>query len=175
MIPHTLNKERPLNKWKESSEVKILLTVEEATLAMQVALLRQRDALVQGRRETFDPNKTWKDGLDVHWYGVCAEIAVARFLDLYCPLHVNQYKGMAADIGKNIEVRWTRNESNGLVIRPDDPDDRWYYLVVGEPLELTVVGLIQGKEGKNEFWKKDPGNRGREAYFVPASELAAPN
>lgn len=88
---------------------------------------------------------------------------------MYVPLHVNQFSGMLADIPPDIEVRWSK--SRDLVIRQKDKDDRFYYLVTGDPPDMKVEGWIKGEDGKQEWWLEDRGGRGKPAFFIPIDAL----
>jgi len=148
----------------------VLLTPEEFNLAVQVALLRNRDALLQGRSDSVGA-KSWMDHLRVHCLGACAEIAVGKYLNVYASLHVNQYRGMQSDLPGGIEVRWS--STGKLKVRENDPNDRHYYLVKGEPPSMTICGCIKGEDAKYDWWLDDPGDRGKPAYWVPESALVS--
>lgn len=97
-----------------------------------------------------------------------AEIAVAKALNQYWGAGVTQ--GDQADVGSNIEVRWTRHENGKLMIRPKDKDDRPYILVRGIAPDFEIVGWIYGREGKQDCWKRDPDGKGP-VYMVPEEAL----
>jgi hypothetical protein len=117
--------------------------------------------------------KTYKRGymerLNHDVLGVCGEMAVCKALGRFWSPSVNTFHKIA-DIPPNIEVRSTDHPKGSLIVRDDDPDNRWYFLVHGEPPNLTVVGFMHGSAAKQDRWLDNPGGR-RESWFVPQSEL----
>jgi hypothetical protein len=101
--------------------------------------------------------------------GACGEMAVCKALGRFWTPSVNTFH-KTADVPPDIEVRATKRDDNCLIVRDNDPDDRYYFLVVGEPPDMTVVGYLKGSEAKKNQWVRDPGNR-RRAWFVPQEAL----
>lgn len=101
--------------------------------------------------------------------GVCGEMAVCKAINKMWKPSVNTFHNLP-DVEPNIEVRATENTNGCLIIRENDPEDRWYFLVIGTPPIVTVVGYIRGREGKRNEWIRDP-NGYRTAWFVPQDAL----
>lgn len=101
--------------------------------------------------------------------GVCGEMAVCKALGKFWTPSVNTFH-REPDIAPDIEVRTTDNVNGSLIVRDDDADDRWYFLVVGEPPTLNVVGYIRGAAAKDQRWLRNP-HEHRPSYFVPQSAL----
>jgi len=76
------------------------------------------------------------------------------------------------DLVGGYQVRTTERLNGSLILRPKDPSDSIYILVVGGPLKWYVPGWILGRDGKlKEFWDS-PGYGGRpSAYFIPQLAL----
>lgn len=103
--------------------------------------------------------------------GACGELAVCKSVNKFWSPSVNTFHGIA-DAGHNVEVRTTQRINGSLIVRDNDPDDRWYYLVVGTPPTMTVVGYIKGSEAKRDQWLRDP-HKHRLSWFVPQDALYA--
>jgi len=101
--------------------------------------------------------------------GACAEMVVAKCLGKFWSPSVNTFH-VTPDIEPNIEVRATTRVDGSLVVRDNDPDDRWYVLVVGSPPTMTVVGCLRGSDAKQDQWLRNPHGH-RPAWFVPQSAL----
>jgi hypothetical protein len=89
---------------------------------------------------------------------VAGEIAVAKSLGMsdFMPT-ANTFKS-TADIGDNIEVKWTGWMGGHLVIHPKDRDTDVAVLVVGQSPNLRVVGWLpvsQAKRPKYRHTKDD--------------------
>ncbi len=101
--------------------------------------------------------------------GACGEMAVCKVIGKFWKPSVNTFHNIA-DIEPDIEVRSTDRQDGCLIVRDNDPDERWYFLVIGEPPNVTVVGYIRGADARQERWLRNP-NDFRKAYFVPQSAL----
>lgn len=101
--------------------------------------------------------------------GVCGEMAVCKAIKKMWKPTVNTFHN-SPDVEPNIEVRATENPNGCLIIRDNDPNDRWYFLVIGEPPNVRVVGYIRGADAKQDQWIKNP-NGYRTAWFVPQDAL----
>jgi hypothetical protein len=56
-------------------------------------------------------------------------------------------------------------------VRDNDPSDRYYFLVVGEPPTFRVAGWIKGVDAKQDQWLRNPGKGRKQAWFVPQHHL----
>lgn len=101
--------------------------------------------------------------------GACGEMAVCKALGKFWTPSVNTFHTVA-DITPEIEVRATRHMNGCLIVRDNDPSDRYYFLVVGEPPTVEVVGYMLGEKAKHPTFMRDPHNQ-RPAYFVPQKML----
>jgi hypothetical protein len=148
--------------------IPILLRADEFATALDVATRRVSDSLLNQARDSLR-NKSWIDSTVKHIYGAVAEVAVAKALDRYPQLGVRQYSGMAADVSRDLEVRYSTKDL--LVVRKSDPDNRKYILVTGVPPNLVVEGWLTGKEAKELGSFSDPYNLGKPAWFVAKNLL----
>lgn len=101
--------------------------------------------------------------------GACAEVACAKALGVYFSYGVNTFS--LPDVGKRVQVRYTENPNNCLIIRDRDGDDDIFILVVGSAPKYTVCGWTYGKDGKNKEFLKDANNIHKPAYFIPRKAL----
>jgi hypothetical protein len=108
----------------------------------------------------------WNENVE----GACAEMAVAKHLDIYWSGSNGTYK--KADLSTNLEVRWTGLDGGSLIVRPGDNDDATFILVTGRCPTYSIRGFMKGKEAKNDRWLDYLGNPERPpAYVIPQHEL----
>ena len=144
----------------------IKLTTEERTEAVRLGLLKHTKSESDGRCAD------WYNGTEAHVHadGVGAEMAHCKFLGVPFEFRMDTFK--RADVGKNTEVRSTKQTWFGLKVKDRDKDARivaaWRQLD-----DFTYVGLgwLTVADAKKVGEKKDPGNRGVPAYFVTDSKL----
>lgn len=147
----------------------ITLTVEEFGRAIYTAYERWSNS-VRSNRTDLLMEKTWEKGFNVHLYGAIGEIAAAKAIGCYAPLHVNQFSRMRADLLCDVEVRHRISHEHQLIVREKDMDERKYVLTRGTPPNITVVGWLSGREAKSRDYLRDYGDWGP-AYFVPDERL----
>lgn len=150
----------------------ITLLPTELKWCVDVANLRMFTSSERNLNHSSTYSRTHLERITQEITGACGELAVARFLRRYWTPSVNTFHAVA-DIEPNIEVRSTVLEHGCLPVRNNDPDDRYYFLVVGEPPTMRIVGYIAGSDAKQSQWLKDP-NGYRPAYFVPQAALQVP-
>lgn len=114
-------------------------------------------------RHGYSGENAWEQDIQ----GAAAELAVAKATNRYWDGSFNTYK--RGDVG-SVQVRSTKRPDGCLIVRPSDPADAVYFLVVGEIPEFTVVGWIMGENAKLERFEKAPGGR-PPAFFVPQRYL----
>lgn len=145
---------------------RVELTSTEMLMAAHVGVLRTVENIAKGRREQY--------GATAHWWetaieGALAECARAKWAGVY-------WQGVgtitSADAADGDDTRSTPREDGCLILHERDPDDRWFWLLVGQRGVYRVCGAIQGRDGKcDQFWRTDTG---RPAYFVPQWKLRMP-
>jgi hypothetical protein len=105
--------------------------------------------------------------------GACGEQAFAKMHGLYWPPSVNTFH-VVPDVGE-VEVRATEVPTGRLIVRDNDPEDRWYYLMIGDfrkgawP-QFRLAGCMKGAAAKQDQWLDNP-NGYRESWFVPQDAL----
>lgn len=113
------------------------------------------------------PAKMW-NGIN----GTGGECAAAKGLGVYWPGTVGTFHDpdLYGRHGEPLQIRTRPDPNNDLCIRPDDPDDHTYVLVIGRLPRYRLVGCILGADGKRTEWR---GRSGQSlVYYVPRRELA---
>lgn len=114
-------------------------------------------------------NKDFGWHIDIE--AACAELAVAKYLNLYWDFSVNTFK--KPDVG-NYQVRHTQKKDGRLIIREKDGDDERYYLVTGTSPAYSIVGWIVGREAKADKYKFAGYNNMPDCWMVPQEGLNKP-
>ena len=149
--------------------VEVVLTAWAYKHCVDVATTRMSVSIGNNIADITPFERTYNERLMIDIQGVCGELAVAKAINRYWQPSVNTFHGVP-DIAPDIEVRCTDKPDNCLVVRDNDPDDRWYFLVIGVPPKFDVKGYIRGSDAKEDQWKRNPGGH-RPAWFVPQSQL----
>ena len=138
----------------------VILAKYEILMAAEVGMRRKIISLdsPDTLKETND-NLRWQ--IDIE--GACAELAVAKHLNLYWDGSVNTFK--KPDVGE-YQVRHTTRNNGRLIVRQKDADNEVYILVTGLAPVFNVVGWMVGGEAKADKYKMDD-----YSWFVPQSEL----
>lgn len=145
--------------------MEVTLSVEEFGRAISTAYERWSTS-VRSNRTDILMEKTWEKGFNVHLYGAIGEIAAAKAIGCYAPLHVNQFSGMRSDLMHDVEVRHRISHEHQLIVREKDSDNRRYVLTRGTPPNIEVVGWIRGSDAKRDEYLCDHGGYSP-AFFVP--------
>jgi len=145
--------------------MKVTLTNEEVKEAKEVAMARQAENVLKGRKPAYGINP--QNDLRVHTLGACGELAVAKALDIpWTGARIFR----APDVGQ-FEVRTTVYQSGHLILHPKDNDNSIFILVIGEENTFELKGWIYGEKGKSRSYWKDKSKKDRPAYFVPQIAL----
>ena len=147
----------------------VLLAWPEIRAAMDIALHRHVYDSAKKLRAKRGATEDFYDGLTLSLPGCLAEIAVAKFLNMY-------WTGVAGigvpDVGGFIEVRSIRKDYYGLRFHPEDKDDLPSVLAnVKNPEAIEILGWAYGRDAKkDEFWK-DPSGKNRPFFLYPQNKL----
>jgi hypothetical protein len=145
----------------------ITLTTYEIIMGSQAGMLRQIENIGRQRKSAYGAGT--ENDWQLHIEGCLGELALAKYLNLFFS---GKGEFRSADVGI-VDVRTRSKDWYDLILHPNDPDDRKFYLVTGNNGTYTVRGWILGSEGKQEKYWKDPAG-GRPAYFVPQRDLNFP-
>jgi len=146
----------------------IKLTLSEQALATFVGTRRRILSMyknIPGKRKR-EEGKEWRDDIE----GAAAELAVAKLINQYWWADVGDWR--KADVGKDVQVKWTSYPTGHLIIWPEYDSSQWFYLVLGKIPDMNVVGCIQAGEAMaHDEWLKDPNGRGK-GWYIPQSVLS---
>ncbi len=152
----------------EEEAISIVLEWYEYALAADVGRLRNLASVRRGSSHRVKTRDTSGIGWTEHIEGAAAELAVAKYLGIYWGGDVDTFK--KADVGSDLQIRWTPSHSNRLIIREADSDDDVYILVTGLVPKLSIRGWITGADAKKCEFASDPESLGK-AFFIPIHEL----
>jgi hypothetical protein len=94
--------------------------------------------------------------------GALAELAFAKVSNQFFNAGLNTFK--SPDVG-NVQIRSTNRRDGHLIVRPNDPVNENYFLVITGIPDCRVAGWISGAEAcQQKFWRKD-------SWWVPQGEL----
>lgn len=147
--------------------IEIRLSSTEMKQACEVGLLRQFNAIQKGYQDSFGFGGT---GWSEHLEGAMGEMAFCKALEAFYEPRMAQFHDGLPDVGERTEVRTRSRHGYDLIVRPEDHEDRVYWLVTGKHGHYQIQGGIKGRDAKQEKWKATHGGRSM-AYFVPKKEL----
>ncbi len=136
----------------------------EVALAGFVGVLRNTESMKKNHKTKTGDKPAYEIGVQ----GAAAELAAAKFLNVYPSQGINTFK--AADIGIGLQVRQVTNPEGELPIREGDKDEELFLMVTGVVPTFKIVGWISGADGRRLGVLKNPGNL-RPAHFVAQKHL----
>lgn len=128
--------------------VVITLDEQEMDLAAFVGSYRYGAARDKGYQRSFNIQSEHNDYL-----AAAAELAVSKARGVFWNALSESFQGMP-DLADGSEVKQTSNPNNNLLI-PAKCENRkaWYYLVLGEPPDLTIYGRAWGVTAmQDKYW-----------------------
>jgi len=151
----------------DNTPLVITLTPEELAMAASVAVHRGIDAIRHNRQNNHGfKGNGWTENIE----GFCAELVVAKALGVFYSAGAGKgFKG--ADVAENIQVRWTSEKNNRLIVRPADNTEDFYVLVTGIAPTFTIAGFTSGELAKQDQYLDNPGNGRPDAWWVPQKDL----
>lgn len=120
------------------------------------------------------------NGWQIDTTGALGELVVAKHWGIYWDPVPRRVRGQG-DVGP-LEVRCTERETGRLIVRPTDPDDGLFVLVVGAGSvratngrtvgrRYRIVGWISGPDARRRELEQPDGGRRPPAWFVPQTDL----
>ena len=129
--------------------IKVTLNRDEETKAHQIGFKRsQMDFWHADSPKRFDRDLNFHDFITQQAESVSSEMAVAKFLKIEDFNADNENYKNLADVGSNIEVKWSRWRDAHLIIYPYDREEDIAVLVVGKSPEYYLVGWIPIAQAK---------------------------
>ena len=147
----------------------VTLTPWEYKACVDLATARMSVSIEKGIKDITPTERDYNERLLKDISGACGELAVAKAINRYWAPSVNTFHNKP-DIEPNIEVRSTARAENCLIVRDNDPEDRYYFLVIGEPPTFQILGYMKGSDAKRDEWRRNPHGH-RPAWFVPQEAL----
>jgi len=150
--------------------IPVRLTIEDYDRAVAVGMRRMVTSQRRGDNHASTYQRTWLERTREETIGACGELAFCKAYDIAWPESVDTFHHIPDVAG--VEIRACHRDGACLIIRDNDDDDRWYYLITGEPPEMMIRGCIRGRDAKRDAWVRDPHGH-RRAWFVPQEALHA--
>lgn len=147
----------------------VILEWYELVHAMGTGMVRSAASMSNGHNPSRSvvSSNPWEI-IQRHCVGAAAELAVAKFRGVYWDGSVGTYHAVTDVPG--CDVRSTPDPNGSLILRDDDPADRWYCLVITAPPSFRLVGFIRGEDGRRDEWLRNPHGQ-RASWFVPQAAL----
>ena len=121
--------------------ISVTLSPAEEMHAARVALTRTQECRQMGVKENIK-DITYFQNIYNQAESIGAEIAAAKALGVAnFDASMSKWK-QSADVGRNIEVRWSQWESAHAICKPSDREDDLILLVTGRSPEYKVIGYI---------------------------------
>jgi hypothetical protein len=121
--------------------ISVTLSPAEEMHAARVALTRTQECRQMGVKENIK-DITYFQNIYNQAESIGAEIAAAKVLGVAnFDASMSKWK-QSADVGRNIEVRWSQWESAHAICKPTDREDDLILLVTGRSPEYKVIGYI---------------------------------
>lgn len=104
--------------------------------------------------------------------GTVSEYALSKWLGVHWQPITDHPDTQDGDLGHSIQVRTTDLSDGKLIVKPTDPVNHVYVLLIGSTLETDppyrykVIGMLGGKECKRGKYLRDGGS-----YWIPQSDL----
>jgi hypothetical protein len=152
----------------------IQFTAEEADLATRVGILINdfSSYYKHSKKGTIcTPDQILNNDIQA----AASEFAVCLYMQEEWIPGINTKKSIA-DVLKHFEVRRPMRPNGDLVIRPNDPPNRFYILVSGKLPTMTIVGGAFGHRVKKatDRYPLTQRNGKAPAQFVPQADLLLP-
>lgn len=129
--------------------IKVTLTREQEIEAHRIGFKRaQYDYWQADSPKRFDTRLNFHDFTTQQAESVASEMAVAKFLKIEDFQPDNQNYKDSADVGSNIEVKYTKWWDGHLIIYPYDREDDVAVLVIAKSPVYHLVGWIPIKQAK---------------------------
>jgi hypothetical protein len=105
-----------------------------------------------GRTPRYNAKLNIHERISEYAESLASEFVVARELGIDYDLNYDGFKQFA-DVGSNIEVRWTRWNVGHLIVYPTDRDDDIAILVCGKSPTYRIAGWIPIKVARTNRYK----------------------
>jgi len=151
--------------------VEVCLSWYEIMLGGNTGVARAVSAMRDKRKLE---EKRTDDSIERHIHGAISELAVAKAFGIYWSPAVGRTDTEVGDIAGKFHVKSITNKNHCCIIRPNDPPEFPYVLVLLDLPMTYLMGWIEGTEGKNPiFWREanSTNTLHTSAFFVPQRAL----
>jgi hypothetical protein len=146
----------------------ITLSWAELMIAGQIGTMRLVASRKQGFPDSSNPNTAVKLDWKTDFEGAAAEMAYAKYRNVYYDPTVNTFK--APDVAGD-QVRSTTYKMGRLIVRGKDVNEERYILVVCSAPTYRMAGWIWTSEAKKSEWFRPEDETGPSAWWVPQDAL----
>jgi hypothetical protein len=146
--------------------MKVTLYEDELAIASMIGCRRHIKSI--GWRDRFPDRENIAWAIDVE--GACAELACCKVLGWYWQALSGGEKA-PGDIGKGVQVRSTRHETGGLIIRESDRDNDGYLLVTCRAPNYVIRGWMRGGDCKKDEYRQTNDRDPKPFWLVPQNRL----
>lgn len=144
------------------------LTGSEMHLAVMAGVQRALDAIRSHRQGRYGCEDT---GFDYQINGCLGELTVAKHFGVFWN---GSFRNLSAvDVGQRYQVRASTYDgpNAGMALHPPDRDDQPFIKAFVKLPQVTLMGWVFGREGKqSEFWGEKL-QKGRPCFLVPHGVL----
>lgn len=153
----------------------VTLEPYEAQMAAEVGMRRQLSSTLKGMQQRVNiPGGYSGNNWTEHIEGAAAELAVAKYLEVYWAGSVDTFVKDGDVMG--MEVRASIREDKRLKVADNDPPNRIVIGVHGRMPHFEITGWIMaGVAHQMHQYRDDPGMVGKPAYFIPTHALNSPH
>jgi hypothetical protein len=149
--------------------MKIKLSQGDIRICEKVALERRTSALNKNRPQPYGPVNG--NHMKTEIQACIAERGVAQLLGKKWHDYAEDISTLPADVGDDIQVRWTSYHTGHLILHGKDPSEHFYVLVTGTYPNMQIKGFLRGHQAKQKKYWKEKGFDGRPCYAVSQKDL----
>lgn len=100
----------------------------------------------------YNKGLTWHESMAELAEAIASELVVARYFNLPIDLYQSRYK-ISADVGKNLEIKWTHWADGQLIIHEYDRNQDIAILVTGQYPYYQIRGWIPVAMAKKDKYR----------------------
>jgi hypothetical protein len=135
-------------------------------VAHHAALLKIQKTPKMGSEPRYNVKLNLHEEISELAEAIAAEMVVASYFGLKYDPYADTMKTQA-DVGTNIEVKWTRYENGHLIIYPNDRQMDVAVLVVGKSPKYYLKGWLPVAMAKRDRFK----HRDQNSWWIPSGHL----
>ena len=156
------------------SAVKVTMSLEQTQAVATAGLIRATRYTAQFEGKTSHPNfgvknrgLNWFEFVTAQCEALAGELAVANYTKNPITDLANRNGSLIADVGRNIEVKFTSHQNGHLIVDEASNDDDVAVLVMGRNPHYYLIGWMPVKMAKVAKYRHSH----RHGYWVAQSNL----